>query len=320
METHHHHQHQKNTENDVQKQQHQIEEEVAPPPPQLRQQENTELDQIASSSPQSSTPSSPSQEFSFTISLHHSTLFPSDNSKNPPNSSSLALDLSPADDIFFHGHLLPLQLLSHLPSSPPRSSTNSMDSFPLPIRELLEDENHSIKDTSGSSNNSTSDSNNSSKRDQDNNNNIGKKVQGKSKFSFSLFGLTKGHKGYQDKEDKVKHKNKVRFDVIHAIKKYLRMVQPRMLFKGQREKIRPRGQCYSYSGNVTPKNYKLQDWRGQYSAPASMRTSPTNSGLLIATTPLPPASDSTMEELQAAIQAAIAHCKNSIAKEENLKC
>ena len=94
METHHHHQHQKNTENDVQKQQHQIEEEVAPPPPQLRQQENTELDQIASSSPQSSTPSSPSQEFSFTISLHHSTLFPSDNSKNPPNSSSLALDLS----------------------------------------------------------------------------------------------------------------------------------------------------------------------------------------------------------------------------------
>ncbi|KAG4962455.1 hypothetical protein GLYMA_14G082300v4 [Glycine max] len=300
METHH--QHQKNTENDVPKQQNQIEEAV-----------NRELDQTSSS------PSSPSQEFSFTISLHHST-FPSDNSKAPPNSSSLALDLSPADDIFFHGHLLPLQLLSHLPSSPPRSSTNSMDSFTLPIRELLEDESHSIKDSSGSSRSSTSDSNNSSKRDQDNNNNnIGKKVQGKSKFAFSLFGLTKGHKGYQDKEDKVKHKKKVRFDVIHAIKKYLRMVQPRMLFKGQREKIRPRGQCYSYSGNVTPRNYK-QGWRGQYSAPASMTTSPTNSGLLIATTPLPPASDSTMEELQAAIQAAIAHCKNSIAKEEKLKC
>ncbi|KAG4953525.1 hypothetical protein JHK87_039119 [Glycine soja] len=218
METHH--QHQKNTENDVPKQQNQIEEVV-----------NRELDQTSSS------PSSPSQEFSFTISLHHST-FPSDNSKAPPNSSSLALDLSPADDIFFHGHLLPLQLLSHLPSSPPRSSTNSMDSFTLPIRELLEDESHSIKDSSGSSRSSTSDSNNSSKRDQDNNNNnIGKK-----------------------------------------------------------------------------------GWRGQYSAPASMTTSPTNSGLLIATTPLPPASDSTMEELQAAIQAAIAHCKNSIAKEEKLKC
>ena len=60
--------------------------------------------------------------------------------------------------------------------------------------------------------------------------------------------------------------------------------------------------------------------RGEYSAPASMRTSPTNSGLLLATTALPPANDSTMEELQAAIQAAIAHCKNSIAKEEKLSC
>ncbi|KAK7383125.1 hypothetical protein VNO78_28795 [Psophocarpus tetragonolobus] len=300
METH---QHKKKRENYEPKQQ------IEVAPPQLRQQENKE-DQT--SSPQSSTPSSPSQEFSFTISLHPA--FP-DCSKAPP--SSLAVDLSPADDIFFHGHLLPLQLLSHLPSSP-RSSTNSMDSFALPIRELLEDENHPIKDSGSSSNNSTSDSNNSSIRDQDDN--IGKKIQGKSKFAFSLFGLAKGHKGCQEnKEDKVKHKKKLRFDVIHAIKKYLRMVQPRMLFKGQKEKIRPRGQCYSYSGNATPRSYK-QGWRGQYSAPASMRTSPTNSGLLIATTPLPPASDSTMEELQAAIQAAIAHCKNSIAKEEKLKC
>ncbi|ESW32836.1 hypothetical protein PHAVU_001G021300 [Phaseolus vulgaris] len=302
METH---RHQKNTENYVPKQQ--IE---AAPPPQLSWQQENREDQT-SSSPQSSTPSSPSQEFSFTISLHHHT-FPEDNSKAQP--SSIALDLSPADDIFFHGHLLPL----HLPSSP-RSSTNSMDSFTLPIRDLLQDENHPIKDSG--SNSTTSDSNSSSKRDQHNNsNNIGKKVQGKSKFNFSLFGLAKGQKGCQDsKEDKVKHKKKARFDVIHAMKKYLKMVHPKMLFKGQREKIRS-GQCYSYSGNVTPRNYK-QGWRGQYSAPASMRTSPTNSGLLIATTPLPSsARDSTMEELQAAIQAAIAHCKNSIAKEEKLKC
>ncbi|KAL2318582.1 hypothetical protein Fmac_032458 [Flemingia macrophylla] len=293
---------------------------------QLMQQESREQEQDQApssptpSSPQSSTPSSPSQEFSFTISLHHPTF--SHNSKAPPP-SSLALDLSPADDIFFHGHLLPLQLLSHLPSSP-RSSTNSMDSFTLPIRDLLEDENqsHPIKDSGSSSSNSTTSdsSNNSSKRDQ--HNIIGrKKVQGKSKFGFSLFGLTKGR--CQDKEDnnKVKHKKRLRFDfdVIHAIKKYMRMFQPRMLFKGQREKIRHHsGQCYSYSGNVTPRN--MRDWRGQYSAPASMRSSPTNSGLLIATTPLPPASDSTMEELQAAIQAAIAHCKNSIAKGEKLNC
>ncbi|TKY57805.1 BRI1 kinase inhibitor 1 [Spatholobus suberectus] len=298
------HQHQKNTENDVAKQQ--IEVAAA----QLRQENK----QDQTSSPQSSPSSSPSHEFSFTISLHPT--FP-DNPRAPP--SSLAVDLSPADDIFFHGHLLPLHLLSHLPSSSPRSSTNSMDSFTLPIRELLEDENHPIKDSGSSNSTTTSDSNSSSKRDQDSNNNIGKKVQGKSKFSFSLFGFTKGHKRCQDKEDnKVKHKKKLRFEVIHAIKKYLRMVRPRMLFKGQREKIRARGQCYSYSGNATPRNFS--GWRGQYSAPASMRTSPTNSGLLIATTSLPPPSDSTMEELQAAIQAAIAHCKNSITKEDKLKC
>ncbi|XP_027939156.1 BRI1 kinase inhibitor 1-like [Vigna unguiculata] len=295
--------------------QHQIE---AAPAQLSWQQENREEEEEeeASSSPQSSTPSSPSQEFSFTISLHHT--FPQDNnSKAQP--SSIALDLSPADDIFFHGHLLPLHLLSHLPSSP-RSSTNSMESFTLPITGLLEHQNHPIiKDSSSSSSNSTTLDSTS------NNNNMGKnKVQGKSKFTFSLFGLAKGHKGCRDsKEDKVKQKKKVRFDVIHAIKKYLRMVQPKMLFKGEREKkIRPScGQSYSYSGNVTPRNYK-QSWREQYSAPASMRTSPTNSGLLIATTtPLPSsARDSTMEELQAAIQAAIAHCKNSISKEEKLKC
>ncbi|XP_014503848.1 BRI1 kinase inhibitor 1-like [Vigna radiata var. radiata] len=299
METH---QHQKNTENDVPKQQ------------LSWQQQDREDDQASSS------PSSPSQEFSFTISLHHPT-FPQDNQP-----SSIALDLSPADDIFFHGHLLPLHLLSHLPSSP-RSSTNSIDSFTLPITHLLEDQNHPIIKDSSTSNSTTSSHSNSSRStitDQHNDsNNMGKKkVQGKSKFTFSLFGLVKGHKGCRDsKEDTAKHKKKVRFDVIHAMKKYLRMVQPKMLFKGQREKIRPScGQSYSYSGNVTPTNYK-QSWREQYSAPASMRTSPTNSGLLIATTPLPSsARDSTMEELQAAIQAAIAHCKNSIAKEEKLKC
>ncbi|BAT82674.1 hypothetical protein LR48_Vigan07g272000 [Vigna angularis] len=312
METH---QHQKNTENDVPKQQ--IEAAAA----QLSSWQQQDREDEASSSPQSSTPSSPSQEFSFTISLHHPT-FPQDNNNSKAQPSSIALDLSPADDIFFHGHLLPLHLLSHLPSSP-RSSTNSMDSFTLPIRDLLEHENHSIiKDTTTNSTTS-SDSNSSRSTIPDQHDNMEKKkVQGKSKFTFSLFGLVKGHKGCRDsKEDKAKYKKKVRFDVIHAMKKYLRMVQPKMLFKGQREKIRPScGQSYSYSGNVTPTNYK-QSWREQYSAPASMRTSPTNSGLLIATTPLPSsARDSTMEELQAAIQAAIAHCKNSIATEEKLKC
>ena len=286
----------------------------------LRQENKEEHQPISppTSPPSQTSPSSssPSHEFSFTISLHsnNSSNTFTKNSKAPP---SLAVDLSPADDIFFHGHLLPLHLLSHLPSSP-RSSTNSMDSFTLPIRELLEDKNP-YKDSG-----SCSTSNRSNITIDNNNNKDGTKGEGKSKPAFSLFGLTKGLKGskVRDKEDKEKRKKKLKFDVIHALKKYLRMVQPLVLFKGKREKFRLHGKSsYSYSGNVTPRNkQEFMGWRGQYSAPASMRTSPTNSGLLVAATALPPASDSTMEELQAAIQAAIAHCKNSIAKEEKLKC
>ncbi|XP_020219951.1 BRI1 kinase inhibitor 1 [Cajanus cajan] len=289
METH---QNQNNTENDVAKQT-----EAKPPSPS----------------------SSPSHEFSFTISLHSSNTTIHDKSKTTP---SLAVDLSPADDIFFHGHLLPLHLLSHFSSSP-RFSTNSMDGFTLPIRDFLEDE----KRTSSNRSNITIDSinnSNSSISKEELYNNRATKEESKSKPSFSLFGLTKGRKGCQvrDKEDKEsKHKKKLGYDVMHALKKYLRMVQPLVLFRGRREKVRFHGQAYSHSGNLMRKSKpELRGRRGEYSAPASMRTSPTNSGLLLATAAIPPANDSTMEELQAAIQAAIAHCKNSIAKEEKLNC
>ncbi|RDX67407.1 BRI1 kinase inhibitor 1, partial [Mucuna pruriens] len=291
-----HHQHQKNTENDVEK--------------------ATEGGVVAAAkaAPSSSPSSSPSHEFSFTISLHSSNTTIHDKSKTAP---SLAVDLSPADDIFFHGHLLPLHLLSHFSSSP-RFSTNSMDSFTLPIRDFLEDEKHASSNRS----NITIDSITNSNREEYSNRVT--KEETKSKPSFSLFGLSKGRKGCQvrDKEDKEsnKQKKKLGYDVMHALKKYLRMVQP--IFRGRREKVGFHGQAYSHSGNLMRKNKpELRGRRGEYSAPASMRTSPTNSGLLLATAhALPPANDSTMEELQAAIQAAIAHCKNSIAKEEKLNC
>ncbi|KAI4336966.1 hypothetical protein L6164_015431 [Bauhinia variegata] len=279
-------------------------------------QEGKAAKQAPSTSPASSpsASSSPSHEFSFTISLHSSSATVPDKSRAPP---SFAVDLTPADDIFFHGHLLPLHLLSHLPASSPRSSTNSLDSFTLPVRELLEDEKRSKEDGSCSSSHRSNISADNKSSNEEKNSRGTKKSK-----SFSIFGLTKGRKGCEvgEKEDKEKHKRKLRFDVIHALKKYLRMVQPLVSFRGRRDKIRFRGQAYSYSGNLSPRNKPdLRGRRGEYSAPASMRTSPTNSGLLLATTSLPPASDSTMEELQAAIQAAIAHCKNSIAKEEKLK-
>ncbi|KAE9588423.1 hypothetical protein Lal_00003351 [Lupinus albus] len=297
------HQHQKNIENKVKKQ---IEEGEK-----LRHQNKQDQGNIKqqSSAPPSSS-SSPTHEFSFTISLNSSstTLF-DDKSKAPP--SSLALDLSPADDIFFHGHLLPLHFLSHHASSP-RSSTNSMDSFTLPIKELMQDDNSVTCCTS----NRINITNNNNKNNIESNN-IGTKGEGnkKTKHVFSLFGLTKGPKGCEDryKGDKENNKKKLKFDVIHTLKKYLRIV----LFKGVREKVKlhRQSQSYSYSGNVTPRNKQdFRGWRGKFSAPASMRTSPTNSGLLLATSGIPHSSDSTMEELQVAIQAAITHCKNSIAK------
>ncbi|KAK6938698.1 hypothetical protein RJ641_032206 [Dillenia turbinata] len=269
--------------------------------------------------------SSPSHEFSFTISVNSSSTTNTvhNKAKAPP---PLAIDLSPADDIFFHGHLLPLHLLSHLPVSP-RSSTNSLESFTLPIKEL-EDQKPNNYNTNIDSSSSSRSSSNSTKTSESTSSHRSKngdqtKARSKSK-AFSLFGLIRWRKECKlkevDGEEKEKQKRKIRFDMNQVIKRYVRMVRRLWLFR--RENIHFRRQPYSFSGTLTMREkQEFRGRRGEFSAPASMRTSPTNSGLLLATaTPPNSTSDSTMEELQAAIQAAIAHCKNSIAMEEKLKC
>ncbi|XP_038897545.1 BRI1 kinase inhibitor 1-like [Benincasa hispida] len=249
--------------------------------------------------------SSPSHEFSFTISLHSSS-----SDKTKPTPPSFAIDLSPADDIFFHGHLLPLHLLSHLPSSP-RSSTNSMDSFTIPIKEIWDNE-EPLKDSS-----SCSTSTSSIKHQETEPTETGGRTKSK---PFSLFGFAKWRKGCDitEQDDKAKHKRKLGFDVSQVLKRYARVVRPLLFFRWRKENLHIRRQAYSFSGNLNPRNkQELRGRRGEFSAPASMRTSPTNSGLLVATPSMTSStSDSTMEELQSAIQAAIAHCKNSIAKED----
>ncbi|GAB2268193.1 hypothetical protein Dimus_003171 [Dionaea muscipula] len=284
--------------------------------------------------------SSPSHdEFSFTISFHNNyspTAAIQDDKKKaylqPPQ--SIAIDLTPADDIFFHGHLLPLHLpSSNLPnSSPPRSSTNSLDSFTLPITEFLEEgkpDNNIVDIDSQSQSQSQSSSFNSKDKENstiDNNINVStntsKLGRGKNK-PFSLLGLKRWRsKGLLEETEKPKRKLKIS-DVSHFLS---RMVRPLMFFKGNsisRELDRHdhdwcnspssrRQYSQSFSGNLLCSNREksrdLRGRRGEFSAPASMRTSPTDSGLLLAKAGLsPPASDSTMEELQAAIQAAIAH-------------
>lgn len=261
----------------------------------------------ASCSPPSAS-SSPSHEFSFSVSLQSSS---TDKTKTPP---SFTIDLSPADDIFFHGHLLPLHLLSHIPV-PPRCSTNSIESYTIPIRDLISDK-ESIKESSNFIN---------CKGDEDNNQNSSNDTREKVKSkSFSLLGL-RWRKGYEveEQENKVKQlKRKFGFNFSHVLKRYARMVRPFLHFRGRTDDMQLHGQSYSFSGNLSLRNKPvLRGRRGEFSAPVSMKTSPTNSGVLLKTTTLPPNSnnDSTMEELQAAIQAAIAHCKSSTLKEEKLK-
>lgn len=284
--------------------------------------------------------SSPSHEFSFTVSLNTSqtatatattattATTPAEKARQPP----FAIDLSPADEIFFHGHLLPLHFLSHLhhaSNTSPRSSTNSLDSFTLPIKDLLHQDQKPITTTSTMACTCEDDDcisyDNEALHEDTIGINFGEKERNTIKSKpFSLFSLTKWRKTTHDtKENQNQHKRKLKFDVSQFLKRYIKMVKPLLSAKGggeRREKFRVRRQSYSFSGALSPRDKReaVRGRRGEFSAPASMRTSPTNSGLLLATAgvPSPPASDSTMEELQAAIQAAIAHCKNSIAAQD----
>uniref|UniRef100_A0A7N0SXI9 BRI1 kinase inhibitor 1 n=1 Tax=Kalanchoe fedtschenkoi TaxID=63787 RepID=A0A7N0SXI9_KALFE len=302
--------------------------------------------------------SSPSHEFSFTVCSLYTSPSPissaayykndvSRESSGLTHTSSIsaaatAIDLSPADEIFFHGHLLPLHLLSggHLSVSP-RSSTNSLDSFTLPITSFS---------TLNPSNDSSSSSVDHSAQDRALDSSIDKP---KSR-SFSLFRnhatTAKSRKSperqetYENMSSKPHHDNptnqhhpkntnlnKTKFDLSNAIKRYAKLVRPLLVFKpGSSNSITSRresgvhqmtrGQTFSYSGNLSNKQRAdHQVLRGRFSAPASMRTSPTNSGMFLeasarsnnSNSSSSCNSDSTMEELQAAIQAAIAHCKNS---------
>lgn len=297
------------------------------------------MDGKASPASPPSSSSSPTHEFSFTISLHQQPPSIHDRvlNQSPPPLSNSAIDLSPADNIFFHGHLLPLHLLSQFPMiSPQNSSTNSLDIFTLPIRDLLiEEEDETILNEEISSN----DTDNNAKL-HENCNYTSTEAQGRVKSkSFSLFSLSKWRKGRQadrEKDDQeTRHdKKKLKFDVVNQVlKRYMKMIRPLLSFRPSAESRRSsssspivarrfQNQPHSFSGSTSSRKedqFRVRRRRREFSAPASMRTSPANSGPLTPNGAFSPTSDSTMEELQAAIQAAITHCKNSIAMEEKAK-
>ncbi|KAK9080274.1 hypothetical protein SSX86_001950 [Deinandra increscens subsp. villosa] len=265
-------------------------------------------------------PSSPTHEFSFTISTQHHNIpnthdtnnsYKTNTTLQPPRAA--AIDLSPAGDIFFHGHLLPLHPFSHLPDSP-RSSTNSMDSFTLPIN-LLYYHSNPTGTTSFHCHHQTTPLSDFHQSDVANQN-----PPPKSK-SFSIFSIPKWKKRYED-EDRVKDRNsspkKLKIDIGQLIKRYMKMVRP-VLWR--RANTTFNHQSYSFSGNSVSR--KPMERRGQLSsAPASMRASPATSGIIdgnsgsVSPTKTKIRSESSMEELHAAIQAAIAHCKQSTAMED----
>ncbi|XP_066399549.1 probable BRI1 kinase inhibitor 1 [Miscanthus floridulus] len=132
----------------------------------------------------------------------------------------------------------------------------------------------------------------------------------------------------QQAEEKRKDRAKQRaLDVGQWVKRHIASMveQLRASFsrhQSERERREQRRRPHSFSGHGPGAAREMSErerWRrrrGQLSsAPASLRVSPANSGHLsvgrsvkVSTS----SEESTMEELQSAIDAAIAHCKNSI--------
>ncbi|KAH7652848.1 hypothetical protein IHE45_19G043700 [Dioscorea alata] len=240
-------------------------------------------------SPQPSCTSSPSpsSEFSFTISFHPS---PNSNSSSiyynnatpsmpitlPPSFLS-SISSSPSDFSIEHLSLSSdTQVTQDKPKSSPLSSFLSFSKW-LPKRSHNTGVINKQDSCSCSSNINNNNNNNQKKKKKKKNSNTRKKA----------------------------------FNISRVFKRYKSVMESLFFFK--REKAERRGLSRRpYSFSVKDKDGLKSRRRREFSAPVSMRTSPTNSGLLVAA----PATfssphESSMEELHSAIQAAIAHCKNS---------
>lgn len=128
-------------------------------------------------------------------------------------------------------------------------------------------------------------------------------------FLFESLRSTKGHKSGEDRDGKEKRKRWLKLDHLRkALKRYSRMTDSLILGESKEDTgFDPEPNTFSGSSSSANK-------QTNFSVPVSMMASPDNYGLrLVAKTET---DRSTMEELQAAIQAAIAHCKSSMALEE----
>uniref|UniRef100_M8C1I9 BRI1 kinase inhibitor 1 n=1 Tax=Aegilops tauschii TaxID=37682 RepID=M8C1I9_AEGTA len=156
---------------------------------------------------------------------------------------------------------------------------------------------------------------------------------GRRPFFPGLGGAWRPGEGRDDtagkaEEDRKKVKGKRGpLEVGQRVKKYMASLVEQLLASfsrhGERDRRgqRRRPHTFSVNGPGAAATMERERWRQRRghlsSAPASLRASPVNSGHLSVGGSLVKVStsseESTMEELQSAIQAAIAHCKNSIA-------
>ncbi|KAI3712466.1 hypothetical protein L1987_71023 [Smallanthus sonchifolius] len=258
--------------------------------------------------PSSPTHSSSSSDFEFTVSLS-------------PRKSS-ATNLCPADDLFYKGQLLPLHL------SPRISMVRTLLLSSSSTSSSVTTARHSSDSHSSFSTDGCDSSRPSSVTDDD------LHLQTKSHthkkpnkyFSFSRFSSV------FRKETKLSSTTthaRVDPDIVtgssvkRMIQKYLKKAKP-LYEKLSSQKTPPKTEgvrkehdvvSHSFSGNLRyPRRRSCVS-----SCPSSMRSSPSHSGILCRNGVVRgtgggiySSSSSSMEELQSAIQGAIAHCKNSM--------
>ncbi|KAJ4801665.1 BRI1 kinase inhibitor 1 [Rhynchospora pubera] len=265
-----------------------------------------EIKHKVSSPPPPSSSSSPSLVFSFTTSLHPTTppLTPllniTNKCTNNASTSSLAtIDLSPADKIFLGGQILPLQAVPHTKVSP-RNSCSSAENFTLPLDRIESDLSQRYRIANYSNKNET--------------------PRTKPKPLSDILRI--GNWRAKTEQTELRNENrtkasKKRLELGQVLKRFMSMVE-NIFSYNRREKEQRDLQKRPHSFSVHSNPRERDRWRkrrGQRSAPASIRGSPSHSGhfSMGSINKLSSSSDeSTMEELQNAIEAAIAHCKSSI--------
>ncbi|KAL4205156.1 hypothetical protein AMTRI_Chr01g135890 [Amborella trichopoda] len=269
-----------------------------------------------------------SSDFEFTVSL----------SPTSPITSRFC----PADELFFKGQLLPLHLpprllMLHslsLSTSPPNQATsNSSDTDSNSLWSKSSDSSSS-RHSNGSSQDSLSSPRHSTSLSLSARSSNATEEDGRAaRLSLSLSSLKKLKTRFSSVFRAKPEKPTKPKSPIDVIQRYLRKVKPLCERISQKQRVRERSEkeerdsgfescrrySISFSGNLGYSEMGRRRRRASGlsysfgSCPSSMRSSPTHSGLLgRSSCPVSHSSlDSSMEELQSAIQGAINHCKRT---------